>query len=73
MHVDWEYLQGVAEGAGDWKEAQLEELYQVCAGAGGGTAVRGGLTYNQLPYTPQLYVDRIRSDFSCILEGCKWI
>lgn len=39
MHVDWEYLHGVAEGAGDWDEAQLEELYQVGVLADGGTAV----------------------------------
>ncbi|XP_050702166.1 centrosomal protein of 290 kDa-like isoform X1 [Eriocheir sinensis] len=32
MHVDWEYLRGVAEGAGDWEEAQLEELYQALVG-----------------------------------------
>lgn len=29
MHIDWEYLRGVADEAGDWEEAQLEELYQV--------------------------------------------
>ena len=36
MHVDWEYLRGVAEEAGDWEEAQLEELYQVslCTNSG---------------------------------------
>ncbi|XP_063883393.1 centrosomal protein of 290 kDa-like [Scylla paramamosain] len=32
MHVDWEYLRGVADEAGDWEEAQLEELYQALAG-----------------------------------------
>lgn len=29
MGVDWEYLRGVTGDAGEWREADLEELYQV--------------------------------------------
>ncbi|XP_063589647.1 centrosomal protein of 290 kDa-like [Penaeus indicus] len=31
MGVDWEYLRGVTGDAGEWKEADLEELYQSLA------------------------------------------
>ncbi|ROT64968.1 hypothetical protein C7M84_017075 [Penaeus vannamei] len=32
MGVDWEYLRGVTGEAGEWREADLEELYQSLAG-----------------------------------------